>query len=439
MKSKIISAALAATLALSMTACGDVSETTDNANAVGEITDSQKTESVSQDVSSTEDESLKPIEEISENFNDDISLNPGFAVTYYLDDEEKIAMLKDSAKGINGLNVAMLNTVASASDSKGEMLSGFSAYSCIAAAAKYTEGSTKDQIENALGVMTPDALTYFKDNMPIDTGTMFLVDDSTKLNAENIDDFVFKDLQSAEIVGTVNDYVAYKTHNLITSLISNPFNDDTRAVVLDTLYFKGTWQHKFDKDATNKQVFHGTNGDTETDFMNTRHKYAVNTEDKVIELAYESSSLVMDICYDIGNKTPDTAFESYVSKSDQREFTYDYEVNLSIPKFETESYTSLADTCKSLGMTNMFDPAFSGDFKSLADDVYVSDIIQKTKIIVDEEGTEAAAVTMMTMDTACVMPDEPKILDITIDKPFVYAIRDTTTNIILFAGYVNGF
>ena len=432
MKRKTILVAFAAILAVSMTACGGVSRDTAKVTA-----SSKNTEQSLSETSAVEDVSDYSTDTLFEPIGDS---NLGFAATYYLDDEEKIAMLKDSSVGINTMNTAMINSVcAELPDSNSEMLSGFSAYSCIAAAAKYAEGSTKNQIESTLGVMTPDALEYFKTNMPIDTGTMFLIDDDAKLNADITDEFVFDNLQSDEIVDVVNNYAAEKTHNLISSVISNPFSENTRAVVLDTLYFKGAWQHKFDKDLTEKKTFHGENGDVETDFMRTSHKFGVNTDNKIIQLPYENTSLVMDICYDIGDKSSADALAGYVSKSAELELDYSYDVNLVMPKFEAESDVSLKKTCESLGMTNMFDPAFSGDFKSLADDIYVSDIIQKTKIIVDEEGTEAAAVTMMTMDVTCAMPDEQKTLDITIDKPFVYAIRDTETNIILFAGYVKGF
>lgn len=436
-KSKIISAAMAAALALSLAACGNVSD------GDTDVTDAKSASKHNDDTNTeTESEANADDKPIIEKIVDLIpEIGEGVVKTYYLEDEEMIAKLKDNSKGVNTMTDAMIKAaVSDTADNKSSMISGFSAYSCISSAANYAEGATKEQIETALGVMTPDALQYFKDNMPIETGTMFLIDDAAKLNAKTTKDFVFDDLQSDGIVDLVNSYVSDKTHKLIPTLITQPFGEDTRAVILDTLYFKGAWEHKFDKNATDKQVFHGTNGDVETDFMHTSYDdYGVNVDDKIIELAYENSNLVMDICYDIGDKTLDTAFSDYVSKSNDLQLVYSYDVNLSMPKFETESFVNLTDTCKSLGMTNMFDPACCGDFKSLADDVYVSDIVQKTKIIVDEEGTEAAAVTMMTMDAACAAPEEPQILDIIIDKPFVYAIRDTETNIILFAGYVNGF
>lgn len=362
----------------------------------------------------------------------------GDSPEYRLTDETMISTLKESATGVNALNSSLIDVV-SGNNQKSAMVSGFSAYSCLSSAAKYIRGNSKEQINNALGVIDTDALDYFKTHMPIETGTLFLIDDDTVLNAAKSDDFVFRDLQSGDIVDYVNTFTAEKTHNLVPQLISMPFSSDCRAVVLDTLYFKGSWEHEFPKEATKKQTFHGLSGDVETDFMHTTHDYGVNVDDSIIELRYKNSDLVMDICYDTNGSAAD-AFDKYVSNLDSLNsgLDYSYDVNLAMPKFETESNMSVVEAYESLGMTDMFNPACSEDFSMLADDIYISDIKQKTKIIVDEEGTEAAAVTMIAMSDSCAV-SESKVLDIIIDKPFAYAIRDRKTNIILFAGYVNDF
>ena len=75
----------------------------------------------------------------------------------------------------------------------------------------------------------------------------------------------------------------------------------------------------------------------------------------------------------------------------------------------------------------------------VVDDIYVSDAKQKTKIIVDEKGTEASAITMITMNKTTAVMTETEIIDVTVNKPFMYVIRDSSTNIILFAGYVYNF
>lgn len=445
MKSKIMSAAMAVTLSLTFTSCGNTGLDTSGDYDVAEET-SLASDTVS-DASGAETSVETMDSETTEpEIGDIIGGNPiitggdiNETPDYHLDDESMVEILKESSDGVNALNSSLIE-LTTESDAKSAMISGFSAYSCLSSAAKYAEGNTKTQIETALGAMNPDALEYFKTHMPIETGTMFLIDDSTVLNAEESDDFTFRDLQADDIVDFVNNYVSDKTHNLITSITSSPFGDDCRAAIIDTLYFKGTWEHKFPDSATDKQTFYGVDGSTETDFMHATYKYGVDVDNDIIELRYKYSDLAMDICYDVSDDDMSKAFEDYIDNLDglNDRLDYSFDVNLSMPKFETESSLNIVDAYKSLGMTDMFDPACAKDFKALADDVYVSDIVQKTKIIVDEEGTEAAAVTMMTMDAACAA-DEPKILDVVIDKPFVYAIRDTETNIVLFAGYVNGF
>lgn len=438
--SKIISAALAATLTLTFASCGktgmNVSEDYDSAEETSSLSESHSDTSEAEvSVDMNESEIGDIIESHPIITGGDINEMPN----YHLDDESMVEILKESSGGVNALNTSLIDLTVD-SDDKSAMVSGFSAYSCLSSAAKYADGDTKAQIETALGAMNFDALEYFKTHMPIETGTMFLIDDSTVLNAEKSDSFMFRDLQADDIVDFVNNYVSDKTHDLITNIVNGPFGDDCRAAIIDTLYFKGTWKYKFSKEDTDKQMFYGVDGSTETDFMHATHKYGVDVDNSIIELRYKYSDLVMDICYDVSGDDMGKAFGDYIDNLEglNERLDYSFDVNLSMPKFETESSLNIVDAYKSLGMTDMFDPECTEDFKALADDVYVSDIVQKTKIRVDEEGTEAAAVTMMTMDAACAA-DELKFIDVVIDKPFVYAIRDTETDIILFAGYVSGF
>ena len=437
MKHNITAMAAVLAIAASMTACGDGNTGSGNISKTDPTASEITIESANSETEALSD--ITPEEEpvVSNDFIEPV-IEPRDLTDYHLDNQDMVEILKDNSKGVNALNSSLL-TLMSASGEKQVMVSGFSAYSCLSSAAKYIGGNSKTQIDNALGKLNPEALDYFKTHMPIETGTMFLIDDSLVLNAEKSDDFVFEDLQSDNIVKLVNDFVSDKTHNLITSLISNPFDAPCKAAVIDTIYFKGTWEHKFDKNATDRQIFYGLNGDTETDFMHSFYNYGVDIDNNIIELRYENSDLVMDICYDTIGNSPENAFKSYISKLDtlNDRLDYSYDVSLSMPKFETENRMDVTDAYKSLGMTDMF--MCPDDFRALADDVCISDIIQKTKIIVDEEGTEAAAVTMIEMKATAVAPDEPKILEIDIDKPFVYAIRDTNTGIILFAGYITDF
>ena len=109
-------------------------------------------------------------------------------------------------------------------------------------------------------------------------------------------------------------------------------------------------------------------------------------------------------------------------------------LNLRMPKFEYEAEISLAETLAAMGMPDAFDPA-SADFSGMdgTRDLSVSGIFHKAFVAVDEEGTEAAAATALVIGlTSIVMPD----LELTVDRPFIFLIRDIETNSILFVGRV---
>jgi serpin B len=111
------------------------------------------------------------------------------------------------------------------------------------------------------------------------------------------------------------------------------------------------------------------------------------------------------------------------------------DVVISLPKFEFEFGTSVADLMESRGMTQAFDgdAEFDGMTGGI-NDLFISDIIHKTYIKVDEEGAEAAAVTVVIMETTA-MPNEPKEETVfCADRPFIFAIYDTTDNTVLFTG-----
>ena len=111
-------------------------------------------------------------------------------------------------------------------------------------------------------------------------------------------------------------------------------------------------------------------------------------------------------------------------------------MTVNMPKFDTEYSVYLTDALKAMGMTDAFDPDLAdltGAGRGVDGPLYISYVFQRVKVDVDEEGTEAAAVTEIATAEGCALPaDEPIVL--TFDKPFVYAIVDTETGVPLFAG-----
>lgn len=340
--------------------------------------------------------------------------------------------VKSNSVGINKLTGSMLSNI---EGDKG-VISGFSAYSALAAIDEWTQGQTKEEINNALGNIDKEALEYSKTVFPIETGSLFLVDNELKLNTTETDKFIFEDLQSDGIVDKVNKYVSEKTHNVISALLSKPFSDATKAVLLDTIYFKGSWEYEFSESMTKEDTFYGKDKSTVVPFMKNKENYGVDTEKKRITLPYKQRNITMDILYDVTDI--ESEFKGYLSdiENNKLDYKYDYEVALTLPKFEIETEQDIIDSYVKLGITALF--SSKADLSKLADNLYVDEVKQKAKIIVDEKGTEAAAVTEVAIGLTCVQPVNEE-LEVNVNKPFIYVIRDTVTNTILFAGFVNNF
>ena len=115
--------------------------------------------------------------------------------------------------------------------------------------------------------------------------------------------------------------------------------------------------------------------------------------------------------------------------------TYDYDVNIGLPKFKIEYDTSLVQALQQFGVRDAFIPEIA-DFSGIAKDLFITDIIHKTYISVDEIGTEAAAVTAITMDNATAMPEQKEEKDVILDRPFAFAIIDLENNTIFFSGKI---
>ena len=112
---------------------------------------------------------------------------------------------------------------------------------------------------------------------------------------------------------------------------------------------------------------------------------------------------------------------------------------LSMPKFKFESSFSVNQALKDLGMVNAFTPGaadFSGMYEPDGDPLYISDVIHKAFVAVDEEGTEAAAATAVIMGIESAMPEEVEPVSLVFDHPFLFLIRDRESGLILFLGRV---
>lgn len=236
---------------------------------------------------------------------------------------------------------------------------------------------------------------------------------------------------NADAVGKVNGWVAQKTNDKIKGIISDP---KFLTALVNAVYFKGTWLDQFKKGATEPAEFTSRDGSKkEIDFMNQTEYFGYYEDDtvKMVRLPYEDRDIAMYIALEAKPRTAE--LDSYADKMQYKL------VDLSIPKFKIEYEETINDMLETLGISKAFDwkeAKFLGmldNFPVETHPIYISQVLHKTYIDVDENGTEAAAVTAIIMEAAgALQPPQP--VSFVADKPFTYFIYDEANKEILFMG-----
>jgi serpin B len=237
---------------------------------------------------------------------------------------------------------------------------------------------------------------------------------------------------------TINDWVSEETEGRIENLIPQGTIDPlTRLVLTNAIYFNAAWAHPFQEEATQDGPFTLLDGSEVTVPMMHQTEsfgYARGEGYRAVELPYDGRELSMVILL------PDReGFASFEESLDGERLQAIVEaltvrqVDLTMPQFEFDARFSLNKALQALGMP----AAFSGgaDFSGMtgSKDLFISDVLHKAFVSVDEEGTEAAAATAVVMKLSAVA-EEP--VTVAVDHPFVFLIRDIQTGAILFVGRV---
>jgi serpin B len=239
----------------------------------------------------------------------------------------------------------------------------------------------------------------------------------------------------------INKWVSENTNAKIPELIGQGVLDAlTRLVLVNAVYLDATWANQFDPHSTADGDFTTLAGDKITAKMMSQAEampYAAGDGWKAVELPYLRDELAMLLIVPDSGKFADVEGQLGTGLMDDvvGRLTSDHEVALTLPKFKFRTQASLTQALGQLGMKTAFDPNaadFSGMTKEAS--LYISDVIHEAYINVDEEGTEAAAATAVVMRLTAAMPTEQ--IQLTIDRPFLFAIRDRATGAILFLGRV---
>lgn len=276
-----------------------------------------------------------------------------------------------------------------------------------------------------------------------DRTTQKFSDEYTKALSDNfnaVSDTVTDKDAAERINGWVND----KTEGRIPTIITEN-NSDFWAMLVNAVYFKGRWQNEFYKGATKKDIFTSRDGSEKSiDFMNRTvwMSYAKVNGVTVVELPYLTREDIFDENGEyVETKRLDgvdismylmTAESGYNAEEilSNAELSSKY-IALSVPKFNIEYSADMNDMLKSLGINKAFTQNAEFDKMFNSGNMWIDSVIHKTYIKVDEDGTEAAAVTAVGM-AASALPPEPA--EVKFNKPFTFVIRDNANGEILFMG-----
>jgi serpin B len=236
----------------------------------------------------------------------------------------------------------------------------------------------------------------------------------------------------------INDWVSNQTEGRIEDLIPQGAIDVlTRLVLTNAIYFNAAWENTFDEDMTADGPFYLLDGGQVIVPMMKQTEWFGYTEGEgyqAVELPYDGNELSMVILLPGSGKF--AAFEEGLRAQQVYDIISDLQftgVTLTMPKFEFDSEFSLKDTLAGMGMPIAFSSAADFSGMTVNRELFISDIFHKAFVAVDEAGTEAAAATAVIAKLTAV--PEPSV-EVNIDHPFIFLIRDIETGAILFVGRV---
>lgn len=244
------------------------------------------------------------------------------------------------------------------------------------------------------------------------------------------------DIHDQSAPDKINQWIGNNTNGLIKNMIGK-LDDNTVMLLINAIYFKGKWKSQFDIKNTVQSSFYPSQGNPPTVPMMklTTDMKAISTDGFIVaELPYGQGNFVMDVILPDQNISDDLLakeiglkFPAWINSLRQ------VKVDLSMPRFRYQYKANLNDVLKSMGMGVAFTDAadFSGISQSA--DLLISNVTHQALIETNEEGSEAAAATVVEIGTTAA-PLNKIVLNL--NRPFIYIIREVTTNSILFMGRV---
>lgn len=452
---KLLALSLALTMALTLAAC-DVPASDSDSSVVdpsGSASGGESTGSVSALAAAQYPETAPYPDE--ENWDED-AYDAWWAVT-----QERRAQVENYPENYNDFVSATMAQFLVSENGENAAYSPLNIYLALAMLAETTGGNSQAQILTLLGADSVEALrtqanALWRGNY-CDDGTVtsllassLWLSDSLTYQQDTLDalaEYYYAStyrgqMGSDEVNQALQNWLNEQTGGLLEEQASGvELSEYTIMALATTIYYKAAWADEFWEDNNTEETFHAPNGDITCTFMHQSGEtnYYRGDQFGAVYRSLMNSGGMWLILPDEGVEVGDLLTDSQVLEMMESGWEWegcDYcQVNLSLPKFDVSADLNLQDGLEALGVTDVFD-ADVADFSPLSDVAAVlSTATHAARVIVDEEGVEAAAYTVFAADGA-VLEAPLDIVDFVLDRPFLFVITGDSDTI-LFAGVVN--
>jgi serine protease inhibitor len=384
---------------------------------------------------------------------------PRVATVAMVYQQQQNANAKAASNSINQFGMKLTARVASEQQHQNVFISPLSIFTALIMTENGSAGSTRDAMRKALAVpadLSEDALhqsaSALLKSLQAQKGVELAIanalwsDTRWPLAQSFIQqchdlfqaDATTLNFSQPSAANTINAWVKKNTRGKIDSIVDAAALRESAALLTNAVYFKGKWQLPFPKDKTEAAPFHLANGQTKNvplmHLSSIKDAYRSGDGFEAAALAYEGSSTIMFYALlPAQGKSPEQVLENLQVEKLRSSSSGATELDLSLPRFTLDFHALLKDPLAQMGMSRAFQPG--ADFQPMGSpNFFIGNVIHKSRLEVDEEGTVATAVTGVTMTASAVMRREHKVL--TFDRPFAVLLCDTSTGAILFAGVI---
>jgi serpin B len=364
---------------------------------------------------------------------------------------------------VNENNNFAFNLFRQVSSDKSEIVSPISITYALGMLNNGAVGETQAEINNVLGFgqTGADSINVFCKKMlteapKLDKLTKVMIANTIYMNKGYVlkPDFITKantyydaepetrDFADGQTRDVINKWGNDHTEGMIPEILTeDEFSPTAVSYLLNAIYFKGAWAEKFDKGNTKDETFKGYSAEKQVPMMRQEHEFNYSETDdcQALCLPYGNNAYRMTILLPKEGKTINDVLKNLTAESWQRfQYMGNAIVDVKLPRFESKSDVNLKPIMSALGMQKAFDPG-KADFSNFCNvSTYIDLMKQVAKIKLNEEGTEAAAVTVIGIEMSAMVPSEPQHVQFFANRPFLYVISEQSTGAIFFIGQYMG-